>query len=110
MCASDARTKLTARLGTACLQQSKRPTVEQLEMVPQVRRYARDACLAVRECQLNHNYAVKLRALRQREDELARRAKDLDAKAARLAGKPASWRLLAARPLALAMRVFACTD
>lgn len=67
-------------------QQARRPTVEQLELVPQIRRYSRDACLAVRECQLNHNYAMKLRALRQKEDDLARRARELDAREKRLNG------------------------
>ena len=52
----------------------------QLERLPQVRRYAHEATLAVRECQLNHAHGAKMRAAATAEADMKRRVEAVEAR------------------------------
>lgn len=55
------------------LESAKRPSVEDLERIPRVGELSRDAAMIVREYGLNQAAAARMRELRGREEEVARR-------------------------------------
>jgi len=55
------------------LQSAKRPSVEDLERLPRIAAMAPQSGLLVREHALNHAYGARMRELRGREEEVARR-------------------------------------
>lgn len=55
------------------LETAKRPSVEDLEKLPQIRAMSREASLVVKEYSINHSYTTRMRELKAKEEEVARR-------------------------------------
>eukprot|EP01138_Halocafeteria_seosinensis_P015834 gb/GECG01016159.1/.p1 GENE.gb/GECG01016159.1/~~gb/GECG01016159.1/.p1 ORF type:complete len:464 (+),score=76.18 gb/GECG01016159.1/:1-1392(+) len=54
-------------------EQEKRPAVEELERLPHLKKWGREASLLVREHQVSHSYAMRYKELKQREEEVRKR-------------------------------------
>jgi hypothetical protein len=67
------------------LDPSERPSVEQLESIPNVTAAAKDSYSLIREYKFNQAYTTKVRELKAKEAELARREAAVREKEAQLA-------------------------
>lgn len=66
-------------------EQEKRPAVEELERLPPLKKWAREASLLVREHQVSHSYAQRYKELKQREEEVRKREQAVAEKERQLA-------------------------
>ena len=80
---------------------SKRPTVEDLERIPDLKPHAREASHNIREHQLGQKFATRMRDVASREDAVRRREETLRAREAALAAKE---RAVEERERAVSMR------
>jgi len=69
---------------------SKRPTVEDLERIPDLKPHAREATHNIREHQLGQKFATRMRDVAAREESVRRREEAVRAREAALASKERS--------------------